>query len=268
MYAKPKVAQVDRPIEVPILGEWISLGDIDDASPAVGGLFVLHAMASKERRGWSAADIVGTARAQARMHDGHSTRALTSMQSPTVEQFVADAIGWLLARGLIGPTAEAQHGPYWMLTSDGMAAAERDSATHIEASMRLHADLHPALNEIARPNFASGAYATAVFEATRQVEIAVREAAGFQNRQLGVPMMRDAFKPGGPLADADEVVSEQEAVRDLFVGAIGAFKNPTSHRTVEFDSPSEAASIIHLADLLLRIVDRAKARRATEEPDE
>ncbi|MCU0116562.1 TIGR02391 family protein [Curtobacterium sp. MCBA15_007] len=264
MYAKPKVAQVDRPIEVPILGEWISLGDIDDASPAIGGMFVLKAMASKEGRGWSAADIVGTARARARMHNVHSTRALTSLQSPTVEQFVADAIGWLLARGLVGPTADAQYGPHWMLTSDGRAAAEQGSATHIEASMRLHADLHPALNEIARPNFASGAYATAVFEATRQVEIAVREAAGFETRQLGVQMMRDAFKVGGPLADASEVVPEQEAVRDLFTGAIGAFKNPTSHRSVEFDSPIEAASIIHLADLLLRIVDRAKARRANE----
>ncbi|WP_181439747.1 TIGR02391 family protein [Curtobacterium sp. MCBD17_028] len=264
MYAKPKVAQADRLIEVPILGEWISLGDIDDASPEVGGMFVLSAMASKERLGWSAADIVGTARARARMHDGHSTRALTSLQTPTVEQFVADAVGWLLARGLIGPTAEAQYGPHWMLTSDGRAAAELSSATHIEAAMRLHADLHPVLNASARPNFERGDYATAVFSATQQVEIAVREAAGFEKRQLGVPMMRDAFKPGGPLSDADEVVSEQEAVRDLFVGAIGAFKNPTSHRAVEFDSPVEAASIIHLADLLLRIVDRAKARRATE----
>lgn len=268
MYAKPKVAQVDRPIEVPILGQWISLGEIDEASSADGGMFLLKAMAAKERRGWSTADIVVTARDRARMQDGHSTRRLTSMQSPTVEQFVADAIGWLFARGLIGPTDDVQHGLYWMLTSDGRAAAERGSVTHIEASMRLHADLHPALNEIARPNFASGAYATAVFEATQQVEIAVREAADFHNRQLGIPMMRDAFKPGGPLADADEVVSEQEAVRDLFVGAIGAFKNPTSHRTVEFDSPSEAASIIHLADLLLRVVDRAKERRSSEAPVE
>ncbi|MCS6576381.1 TIGR02391 family protein [Curtobacterium flaccumfaciens pv. flaccumfaciens] len=221
-------------------------------------------MASKERRGWSAADIVGTARARARMHNGTSTRSLTSMQAPTVEQFVADAIGWLLARGLIGPTAEAQHGPYWMVTSEGRAAAERDSATHIEASMRLHADLHPLLDASARPNFERGDYATAVFAATHQVEIAVREAAGLPDDKLGVHLMRETFKPGGVLADDEVVEPEQNAIRDLFVGTIGAFKNPTSHRSVEFDSPIEAASIIHLADLLLRIVDRAKARRANE----
>lgn len=264
MYAKPKVTQVDRPIEVSILGEWISLGDIDDASPADGGMFLLKAMAGKERRGWSTADIVGTARDRARMQDGHSTRRLTSMQSPTVEQFVADAIGWLLARGLIGPTDDVQYGPYWMLTSDGRAAAERGSVTHIEASMRLHAELHPLLDASARPNFERGDYATAVFAATHRVEIAVRDAAGLADDKLGVHLMREVFKPGGVLADDGVVESEQTAVRDLFVGAIGAFKNPTSHRTVEFDSPIEAASIIHFADLLLRIVDRAKERRANE----
>ncbi|WP_181430190.1 TIGR02391 family protein [Curtobacterium sp. MCPF17_018] len=151
-----------------------------------------------------------------------------------------------------------------MITTEGIAVAASRSSSHIDATLQLHAQLHPLLDESARPNFERGDYATAVFAAMHQVEVAVRDAAGFENRQLGVPMMREAFKVGGPLADAAEVTSEQEAVANLFAGAIGAFKNPTSHRTVEFDSPIEAASIIHLADLLLRIVDRAKARRAVK----
>ena len=52
-------------------------------------------------------------------------------------------------------------------------------------------------------------------------EVYVREAAGFDKNKLGVQLMRDAFKVGGPLADADEVPAEQEAVLSLFVGAIG-----------------------------------------------
>lgn len=266
MFTKTVVAADDREISVRVLGEEATLGQMSDAISTEAGMFLLRALAWAEKPVWSAHEIVAHARSSARRPSGAAVRALVAENQVVVEQYVADGIAWLVARGLVGPKAESQYGPYWMLTSDGLEAAKLGSATHVEASLLLHADLHPVLNASARPNFERGDYATAVFSATQQVEIAVREAAGFEKRQLGVQMMRDAFKVGGPLADANEVVPEQEAVRDLFTGAIGAFKNPTSHRTVEYDSPIEAASIIHLADLLLRIVDRAKDRRPAEVP--
>ena len=69
--------------------------------------------------------------------------------------------------------------------------------------------------------------------------------------------MRDAFHhEKGPLSSGD-VTAERQAIQALFAGTIGAFKNPASHRIVKFDDPSEAANIIHLADLLLRIVERS-----------
>jgi len=102
----------------------------------------------------------------------------------------------------------------------------------------------------------------------KALEVAVREAAGLDNSMLGVRLMRAAFqphrdgKPGGWLADAGAEPGEQEATAALFAGAMGAYKNPASHRTVDFDDPMEAAEIIQFADLLLRQVDRAAKRLA------
>jgi uncharacterized protein (TIGR02391 family) len=130
--------------------------------------------------------------------------------------------------------------------------------------MRLHADLHPALAE-ARLNFERGSYQTAVFEATRQVEVHVRELSHSGPESYGVALMRAAFRPdGGPLATG-ETAAEREAIAALFAGTIGAFKNPSGHRVVHFDDLHEAADIIHLADLLLRMAARA-AHRSGDNP--
>ncbi|MGA5474245.1 TIGR02391 family protein [Streptomyces arboris] len=112
-------------------------------------------------------------------------------------------------------------------------------------------------------------YELASFAAMKAVEVAVREASGLDNSVVGVHLMRAAFQPhkngkeGGPLADAEAEGGEQEAASALFAGAMGAYKNPPSHRTVKFDDPIEAAEINQLANLLLRQVERAKERAQT-----
>jgi uncharacterized protein (TIGR02391 family) len=90
----------------------------------------------------------------------------------------------------------------------------------------------------------------------KAVEVAVRDAAALLATDIGAPLMRKAFDANsGKLTDRTAVPAERQALSDLFAGAIGAYKNPHSHRNVVLDDPDEAAEIILLANHLLRIVD-------------
>ena len=74
--------------------------------------------------------------------------------------------------------------------------------------------------------------------------------------------MRKAFGERGPLTDASAHKAEQQALSDLFAGAIGSYKNPHSHRSVTIEA-SEAAEMIVLASHLLGIVDKRSSEDST-----
>lgn len=81
----------------------------------------------------------------------------------------------------------------------------------------------------------------------------MRAAGGFAPPDLGVSLMRKAFDAeSGPLSDESEPTSEREALSHLFAGAIGRFKNPSSHRHVEIDDAGEAFEMLAFASHLLR----------------
>jgi uncharacterized protein (TIGR02391 family) len=101
-----------------------------------------------------------------------------------------------------------------------------------------------------------------VFQAFREVEIAVKELAGMPTDEVGVSMIRKAFAvEKGALTDATLARGEQEAEMHFFSGAIGLFKNPGSHRSDITFEPAEAVELILLASHLLRRLDRARERR-------
>lgn len=175
---------------------------------------------------------------------------------------LSDAWSWLESHALIGPSSSnPQTGNWQRVTCQGeVLLKDPNAVTKVWAAERLSGDLVPALSS-AQSNFALGDYETAAFAAMKAVEVAVRDAAGLPNELVGVNLMRKAFSPGeGPLRDPDADGGERQATADLFAGAIGVYKNPASHRTVKFDDPMEAAEVIQLADLLLRIVERARVR--------
>jgi len=133
---------------------------------------------------------------------------------------------------------------------------EQDFDSYKKGSLLPSENLDPVLVRKVKPLFIRGDYDTAIFQAFKEVEIRVRGKAGYTDNEIGVSLMRKAFKPSdGPLADSSLDQGEQQAVSDLFAGAMGSFKNPSSHRNVEYTDPSEVADIIHIANQLLRMCE-------------
>lgn len=175
---------------------------------------------------------------------------------------LSDAWAWLGSNGLVGVDPNNMNSTWQRLTTAGREFADDDHAlTKLWAGQRLAGQFDSVLAS-ALNNFHFGDYQTACFAAMKEVEIAVREAAALGNNVLGVNVMRQAFNPkDGPLTDQQAEGGEQVAIMELFSGAIGAFKNPNSHRTVDYHDPVEGAEIIQLADLLLRMLRRGSRCR-------
>jgi uncharacterized protein (TIGR02391 family) len=141
--------------------------------------------------------------------------------------------------------------------------AVKNGLASVRAAERLDVDLHPMLEHKVRRQYLMGEYELAAFAAIRQVEIRVRELARAPESLLGVKLMRRAFGEDGSLRSPDLDPGEQVARMELFAGAIGLFKNPTSHREVEYGNPTEAAEVVLFADLLMRVLDRVEQELTT-----
>ncbi len=164
------------------------------------------------------------------------------------------AWAWLAKEGMIIPSS---HQEGWYVLSD--LGRQFKFATNLEAYRRAESlprlILHPVINQKAWNDFREGDYEAAIFKAFREVEIAVRDAGKFAQTDIGVDLMRKAFhETTGPLSDQNEPLSERQALAHLFSGAIGRYKNPSSHRAVLIEV-DEAVEAICLASRLMKIVD-------------
>jgi uncharacterized protein (TIGR02391 family) len=186
---------------------------------------------------------------------------------PQVNTALMEAWAWLEREGFLIRDAK-QPAPWFWISRRGQRVTSReDFEAYRKASLLPKGQLHALIAGKVYPAFLRGEYDTGVFQAFREVEVAVRAAGGFPDDLVGVNLMRDAFRPSGttkgksntpgPLTDTLLPVAEQEGMMSLFAGAILLYKNPQSHRNVPTGA-ADAAEVIGFASQLPRIVDRLK----------
>ena len=166
-----------------------------------------------------------------------------------------EAWAWLECEGMLAPKL-GDIGDSRFVTRAGKAMADAEDLTGFLKAKLYPDHVDPALTRTVKALFMRGDYETAVFRAFKEVEVRVRKRAGLGNEAYGRELMVKAFGDTGPLTDPNAPKSEQAALRELFCGAISSFKNPTSHREVQFDNAHEVVDLICFANQLLRIVGR------------
>jgi uncharacterized protein (TIGR02391 family) len=176
-----------------------------------------------------------------------------------IEEAIREAWAWLEGSALLVAAHHSETKADRRLSRGARRLANEPNAKKALSTLRLPKEiLHPSIREDVWSLYHRGKYDTAVFEAMKAVEIAVRDASEMPNTLVGVKLMRAAFALApntGPLTDMTVDPGEQVARMELFAGAIGSYKNPHSHRNIMLDDPDEAVEIIMLANHLLRIVD-------------
>ena len=179
-----------------------------------------------------------------------------------IAKAVTEAWVWLEREGLIAPIPGDTSGNWIFVTRRGKKFRETSNVQKFKAANLLpQKTLDPQLAGKVRSPFLRGDYESAIFEAFKEVEIRVRQLAGLGPEDLGVTLMRKAFKPErGILTDPEQTPAEQQGIVELFAGAIASFKNPSSHRDVNITEPEEAVELIMFADLLIRIVERRRSK--------
>lgn len=167
----------------------------------------------------------------------------------------------LLERWELAEPADDMNGRngYMVLTEKGKATTERTDFERIRVRGLLREEmLHPRLQGQIYGYFAADDLGTAVFEAFKAVEIEVRAAGGYDEKQHGKELMGRAFAIGGALVKPSDDKSDREALSGLFVGALNRFRNPGAHTRRTFQDVLEAMEELMFASQLLRIVDERR----------
>lgn len=185
--------------------------------------------------------------------DDFMSRIRRHYKEEAVNGAFLEAWAWLVRQGLL---ITAKSDTYQISRRGRRLKGRQDLEAFQKANILPRESLHPVIADRVWPNFSRGEYETAVFQAFSEVEAAVRTAGRFQPTDIGIELIEKAFdRNSGPLTDMALPETERQAMLALFAGAVGLFKNPSSHRHITLTDPKVAVEMINLASLLMRTVD-------------
>lgn len=181
--------------------------------------------------------------------------------SQQVSEVLSEAWMWLIREGFLAPLPNESHDEWVRVSRRGQKIETPENFQQFQHIGLLPKKvLDPILSQKVWASFIRGDFETAIFSAFKEVEVRLRKVAGLSPKDIGTDLARKAFHVDtGPLTDYENPdKGERQAYSDLFAGALGTFKNPSSHRDVNYDDPIVATSLILHANTLLSIIEERK----------
>ena len=187
---------------------------------------------------------------------GEALRNYPREYETDIRHALVEALVWLENEGLIAqdPTQNSKH--WYFITRRGRTLEDRTAVeAYRKANLLPKELLNPIMVNKVWPLFLRGEYDTAVFQAFKEIAVAVRYAVEYTAEDCDVELMEKAFHPeNGKMTDANQTEDEKQATLALFTGAMGLYKNPLCHRNINFTAEGAAEAII-FANHLFKIVD-------------
>lgn len=118
--------------------------------------------------------------------------------------------------------------------------------------------------QVSAQAFDSGRFPDSVFNATKMLEVAIRDKAGLGPEVFGKDVVVEALHPdkGKLVFSMCKLKSEKEGIMHIFMGTISFFKNPESHRFTDWIEHEIAVRTLQTIELLLKLVDSSVLREA------
>ena len=186
---------------------------------------------------------------------GEALRAYPREYQNEIFYALLEARIWLMNEGLLAQSPGQGEG--WVFITRRGRKLKNAAAVEAyrKANLLPKELLHPVMVDKVWHLFLRGSYDTAVFQAFKEVEVAVRNAGKYTEEDCDVELMVTAFDPKtGNLTEPTQTEGEKEGTLALFKGAMSVYKDPTCHKNVNF-SAERAAEAIIFASHLFKIVD-------------